>query len=248
MSEKRLYHKVAKRIADLIDAGTYPAGSKLPSERELSEEFGVCRTVVREAEIALEAVGRLYIRVGAGVYVRNDSDLAAESRLNASVLELTQARLLFEPECAALAATQISELELEKLGQSVVGIELGPLAGVDGGELDQDFHLQIARASGNKINEHIVESLWRIHAEIEFSQSLVAVNSTEETDHRHNEHIEIYEALSARDPNKARHAMRLHCQNVLTNLIEKLERQSIEEVRDRASANRERFMFLTTAK
>ena len=58
MSEKRLYHTVARAILDMIESGSYPPGTRLPGERELAERFGVSRVVVREAEISLEAVGR----------------------------------------------------------------------------------------------------------------------------------------------------------------------------------------------
>ena len=58
----RLYHSVANKIMDLIDSGAFPAGSRLPGERDLAETFGVSRVAVREAEIALQAQGRLEIR------------------------------------------------------------------------------------------------------------------------------------------------------------------------------------------
>ena len=69
MSTNRLYHSVASRIIELIDSGAFPPGSRLPGERDLAEKFGVSRVAVREAEIALQAQGRLEIKVGSGAYV-----------------------------------------------------------------------------------------------------------------------------------------------------------------------------------
>ena len=59
MAEKRLYHTVANKILELIDSGVFPPGTRLPGERDLAEKFGVSRVAVREAEIALQAQGRL---------------------------------------------------------------------------------------------------------------------------------------------------------------------------------------------
>ena len=66
MGEKRLYHTVANKILELIDSGVFPPGSRLPGERDLAVKFGVSRVAVREAEIALQAQGRLEIKVGSG--------------------------------------------------------------------------------------------------------------------------------------------------------------------------------------
>ena len=57
MVSKRLFQSVAEQIAELIDEGAYPPGTRLPGERELAEKLGVSRVTIREAEIALQAVG-----------------------------------------------------------------------------------------------------------------------------------------------------------------------------------------------
>ena len=62
----RLYRQIAGQIATLIDNGEFPAGSRLPAERELATLLGVSRTSVREAIISLEIAGRVEVRVGTG--------------------------------------------------------------------------------------------------------------------------------------------------------------------------------------
>jgi len=62
----RLYHTVANQLLEMIDSGVFPPGSRLPGERELAKRFGVSRVSVREAEIALQAQGRVEIKVGSG--------------------------------------------------------------------------------------------------------------------------------------------------------------------------------------
>ena len=96
MAEKRLYQKIARQILEMIESGAYPTGTRLPGERELAEMLGVSRVVIREAEISLEAVGHVEIKVGSGVYVKRleQEDLSRLPKVSA--FELTQTRLLFE--------------------------------------------------------------------------------------------------------------------------------------------------------
>ncbi|MBL4871626.1 MAG: FadR family transcriptional regulator, partial [Robiginitomaculum sp.] len=109
MADKRLYHKIANQILELIDSGVFPPGSRLPGERDLAKKFGVSRVSVREAEIALQARGRIEIKVGSGAYVLDGSDQQANGLPKVGPFELTEARALFEAESAALAAPIISE-------------------------------------------------------------------------------------------------------------------------------------------
>ena len=72
MTDRPLYQMIARRLAKQIDNGKYPPGSRLPAERDLAEQFGVSRVTIREAEIALQAQGRISIRKGSGVYVTDN--------------------------------------------------------------------------------------------------------------------------------------------------------------------------------
>ena len=66
---RKLYQQVASTLASAVADGQYSVGSRLPSERDLADEFGVSRPTVREAMIALEIRGIVEIRQGSGVYV-----------------------------------------------------------------------------------------------------------------------------------------------------------------------------------
>src|ERR1700749_2830275 len=65
----RLYRKIARMLSDLIAAGEFVPGQRLPGERELARQLGVSRPSVREALIALEVEGKVEVRVGSGVFV-----------------------------------------------------------------------------------------------------------------------------------------------------------------------------------
>jgi len=75
---KRLYRQIADLLANHIRNGEFPAGSYLPSERDLAKQLGVSRSSVREALIALEVSGLVEIRVGNGVYVCDQSEPAVD--------------------------------------------------------------------------------------------------------------------------------------------------------------------------
>ena len=150
MSGKRLYQTVAKTISQLIDEGTYPPGSRLPGERELAERLGVSRVTIREAEIALQALGRLEIKTGSGVYVSEGGASENEMLPSASAFEVTEARLLVESEAAALAAHNITDEEIEQLEKLI-----DEMANSDhdaANVADQEFHMTIAKASNNSGN------------------------------------------------------------------------------------------------
>src|SRR5688500_20344830 len=76
---RRLYQQIADQLRGMINRGEYPPGSYLPPERELSQQFGVSRTSLREALIALEVVGLVKVRVGDGVMVMGKPAAAAAS-------------------------------------------------------------------------------------------------------------------------------------------------------------------------
>ena len=124
--EPRLYEKLADKILELVSTGTWKPGFRLPPERELSEAFGVSRTVVREAVKALEARGVLESVTGGGVSVRlADSDIVSRSlqtymRLSNRVdfeIRLNEVRRVLEVELVALAAARRTSEQLEKLHQ-----------------------------------------------------------------------------------------------------------------------------------
>lgn len=248
MSEKRLYQTIAQSILDMIDSGAYPPGTRLPGERELAEKFGVSRVVIREAEISLEAVGRVDIKVGSGVYVRDAAEASGLVLPKVTPFELTQTRLLFESECAALAATQISDTDLEKLAATIDRMAAASENSADGDEADREFHLVIARATGNAANVFFLQNLWRMRSEIEAVRKVYSAICLGDRSHTVNEHSKIYDALAARDPQAAREAMQDHFQRLLEALLDASERQAIEEARQRSSANRERYLKMAIAR
>lgn len=239
---QRLYRDVLEKMLELINSGEYPAGGRLPPERELAERFNVSRPTVREAIIALEALERVSVKTGSGVYVLEHPKLGGSAYQRISPFELTEARAVIEGEAVALAANQITDEELEQLEQSLRDMaresECGDLAD---GDADRTFHHLIAQATRNKMVLLITDQLWHVRDNAPQVHKAYKAICEEDGDKRVEEHREIYEALVRRDANAARKAMHLHFSRILNKLIATSEAQQFEEIRKQSEQVRKRF-------
>ncbi len=243
MAEKRLYHTVADQIEQLIDQGVFPPKSRLPGERELAERFGVSRVTVREAEISLQAIGRIEVKTGSGVYVCERPSASIVGTLNVSAFELTEARALYEAESAALAAPIISTDDIDKLNGLLDIMSKPEVSRREADQADQDFHMTIARATGNAAISFVVESLWKMRTDVPEVRHVYNAVCQAGNAERGREHRDILDALIARDPVAARLAMRQHFVRLLESMLSATEQQAVEEVRRKATASRERFLI-----
>ena len=246
MKDKRLYHSVADQIKQLINDGAFPPGSRLPGERELAERFDVSRVTIREAEIALQALGYLNIKTGSGVYVLDVSKKQNGGLPDITAFELTEARALFESEAAALAARQIDDQTLQKLDDMIKRMSsTDPADEEDSQRADREFHLMIAASSGNAAVRYVVETLWKMRTEIPSIRDVhAAICAQEDAGARGTEHADIIEALRRRDAEAARTAMRNHFSTLLESMIDITEEQAVQELRQRATQSRERYLKL----
>ena len=243
MTAKRLYQSIARQIGELIEQGAYPPGSRLPGERELAEKFGVSRVTIREAEIALQATGTLEIKTGSGVYVSDSQPVTTQNLPEASAFEVTEARLLVESEAAALAARNITDEGIAKLEEHIQTMSQsdGEAANV----ADEQFHLTIAEASNNAALVHTIRQLWLMRENIPTVKATYEAVCDHDAKLRSQEHRAVFDALKNRDPMAARTAMREHFQRLIETMLDTTERQALEEVQQRASASRKRFLAST---
>ena len=244
MKEKRLYHSVADEIKERIKNGAYPPGSRLPGERELAEQFGVSRVTIREAEIALQALGYISIKTGSGVYVLDPAESGDRGLPSVSAFELTEARLLFESEAAALAAGQMNDRTIAHLETLVAAMSTDRSGDEQAAQqADREFHLAIAEASGNSAVQYIIETLWKLRTELpEVREVHAAICAIEDAEERYAEHAEVLKALRERDPSAARQAMQAHFRGLLGSMIDVTEEQALEKLRKQTSASRQRYL------
>lgn len=225
---QRLYVKVADQLQSLIGAGTFAAGTRLPSERDLAGQFGVSRPTIREAMIALEIAGLVDVRSGSGVYVSEENSLQRAASTTPLItdfeepgpFEILEARLFFEAETCALAASRISDEQLQQLGALLDAMAQENRQERATEKADEQFHRLIAQAAGNSAMSATVDWLWQLRNESPIS-TLFYQRVREEGDRPIlADHHVILSALRARDEDASRAAMRNHLQRVIDHLLE----------------------------
>lgn len=244
MADQRLYHKVANQILELIDSGVFPPGSRLPGERDLAEKFNVSRVSIREAEISLQAQGRLEIKVGSGAYVLDGGGLLGRGMPKVGPFELTEARALFEAEAAALAAPIITDETIEELhGYIRAMVGKGGDSALNHEEADRLFHLTIAKATNNAVIIYTIDNMWQMRSEAMKMQNVYESVCHSDNALLESEHMAILNALRSRDSGKARTAMRAHFTRMIEALLVASEEEAYREVKRKASESRSRFLL-----
>lgn len=241
-SKKRLYITVFNEISSLIKQGDFPVGSRLPTERELAERFGVSRPTVREAIIALEAKEEVSVKAGSGVYVLGNHLVNDDFSREISAFELLEARVLLEGEAAALAARMIKPEELQELEKALEKIKLEHIEDSSSSGADRQFHSIIAQATHNRVIAKQIAFLWDIQENLNhISKAHQSVCADEDRNTRIADHVAIYEAIAARDSSAARTVMRSHFSDLLNAMHDASEQQAVEAAKLKVSQMRERF-------
>jgi DNA-binding FadR family transcriptional regulator len=216
----RLYRRIAGLISERIDQGIFPIGTLLPPERDLAQQLGVSRTSVREALIALEVAGKVSIRVGHGVQIleatpRPEAD-ADVPDTDIGPIQLMEARRHVELKTAELAATNRTDDNLQRMRQArAYQAAASAMTAPQYRDGDRDFHVEIARASGNTAYAVLVATLWSYRSKPlfrKFEDLLVDPNRPASTT---TEHDGIYQAIADQDPVAARLAMKRHLNAVI---------------------------------
>jgi DNA-binding FadR family transcriptional regulator len=212
---RRLYRQIADQIRGLIGSGEFPAGSRLPPERDLAKQLGVSRPSVREALIALEVEGLVEVRIGSGIYVmgamaKPAGEQVAPIQAEAGPFELLRARYVIESECAALAAKSARKTQLTAIEQALDQMEREREAQKPPLEGDRLFHVRIAEATGNGALVAVVKMLWEERTGTLYQQLEQHYDSPELWTTAMAEHRAVLKAISTRDAAGARAAMQRH--------------------------------------
>ena len=235
---QKLYQQIARQIAAAIAGGRYASGDKLPSERELADDFGVSRPTIRDAMIALEFQGLVEARQGSGVYVSaapQNPEYAAEPEISA--LELAEARRLFEGEACALAAAIITAEQLALLDRLATDMA-GDIAFEKIERLEQEFHLAVACATGNAAIEAGVGDLWAMRQQSPTCAATLRRARVGSGSDFAGEHRKIVAALRGRDPKAARQAIHGHLAQLINDLLALAESDAVEQTRQKMAEQR----------
>lgn len=200
--------------------GEWAPGDRLPTLQQLAVDFSVSVTTVREALRILESQGNVSIEHGRGMYVRNDPLLlddpavALEELDNISIVDLLEARLLIEPELAALAAKRANEDQIRRLRVLADRMVQQMEEGGSFFETDLAFHQLIAEGAANPVVARMLQSILPLLAEGRKQTNTLPNMRTKAS----NYHVLIAIAIEERQSETARQLMESHIQSMLTTL------------------------------
>lgn len=214
-NEKRdVQQNIIAKLRDLIAFKNLEPGDKLPSERMLSEKFGVSRSNIREAIQKLEFYGILYSKPQSGTFIADIGRIAMSGMMN-DILDLeepdfkalVETRILLELKTVRLAALRRTDEDLKALQYALDAYKNKVLNKEDAVEEDLLFHLAIAKASKNSslntfmliITPEIITNFEKYHV-CNSNQSFIGIQ----------EHEDIFQAIKDQNPKKAKEMMKIH--------------------------------------
>lgn len=192
-----------------IEAGEIPVGTRLDSEATLAKQYGVSRTMVREALRSCTALGLTTTHTGKGTFVIADK-VAQDLKLGKySASALVEARPHVEVPAAGLAALRRTNEDLEALREILR--EMSEAENLQQWvQLNTEFHVTIARSSGNGVFESFLSDIVEAMANQSNTLNLVADRRKESGD----EHARIFDAIERGSAEDASQAMTMHLHGV----------------------------------
>jgi len=216
---RRTFEEAAEQIAEKVRSGQLERGDKLPAERDLAVQMEISRPTLREAARVLVDAGVVEVRrgPGGGMFVASDVVPVELVRQRSSVrlgevASVLEARRLIEPGVAQLAAQRATGEDLDRLARSVASMreicERGYRADDEDRflQLDMQFHLALARASGNPTVEGLMRSLFR---ELEIARDM-AMHLPLVPEWTIAIHERTLDAVRSRDPDEVAEVMDEH--------------------------------------
>ena len=224
MQKENLSQRTAETLKRMIvEEQKYKYGEKLPNENELSQELGISRTTLREAIRTLISIGILVVKRGKGTYVSEEIDQYAQeidvndfTKNKVTLRDLYEARLIFEPEAAALACKRATDEEIEeilRLGEICQAELKNDPRGSKRIESESAFHGAILKASHNEFLGHFFPILSNtIQKTIELNYNLETI-----AEEAYKDHIMIMNFLKNRDSVGVKSAVTIHLHHAVIN-------------------------------
>ncbi|MBO1581869.1 MULTISPECIES: FadR/GntR family transcriptional regulator [Bacillus] len=219
--KEKISQKISRELLVMIENGKFSPGSKLPTEMELAELFGVSRMPIREALSVLRAMGLISSQQGGGSYVEEVIPTSLSQHFHIqkadeeSIRHLFEMRKILEPEAAYLAACRRTPDELERIREVLKWMEHDfTFKDKTGREADFEFHRTIIQATHNSVMVLMLENLSSLYnkaLEITLKQNVGLERKREIV---YKEHENIFLAIEAEEPELAKVQSLIHLKNV----------------------------------
>lgn len=226
-----LYEDVVEQLRGLITNGNLKPGDKLPSERQLCEELGVSRAILREALKGLDLMGVVQIKHGGGTFIREDINarlvaqplrfISIDAEMGKTILELLETREAIESVAAGLAAQKITEERLNVIQDGFKNMK----AAFDKrdwdtmSKLDMDFHITLCEASENSILCQIEKSIQNMLLRAMETTIYIPTAGALAIEY----HEKIINAVSNHDAETAQYLMAEHIRTVAKKVMQAVE-------------------------
>jgi GntR family transcriptional repressor for pyruvate dehydrogenase complex len=231
---KSIPELIGQQVRDSILSGAYQAGQKLPTERELVNQFRASRLAVREALKGLQASGLIVIKRGSGIYVNEASStalvdsLAALLRMRkASIQDLTEARMLFEPATTRFACQTRTEEDLLRLEKNIDEASSLVKANQRATKQNIEFHAIIAEACHNPVITVTMETFFEVLTEITLDVPGDPGENLKRSKRSVRDHIHILDALRERDAERVYRMAISHVEMVQRSLGKKAKNREM---------------------
>jgi DNA-binding FadR family transcriptional regulator len=207
-----------------IETGAYSEGDKLPTERQLAETFKAARSTVRRALDKLEKEGLVSRRLGSGTFVgrasissggRRAADLVDEL----SPLQLIEARLAVEPFTTRLAVLHATRRTLDEMEAVLAHAEACVNDKDSFSKWDGEFHLLLARASGNPLLLNVYRQINHVRLHAQWDAMKEKVLTPEVIREYNRQHRGIFNALHVRDAQLAQSLISDHLEKARDDLV-----------------------------
>ena len=209
---------IFKALRGEIVAGTWSEGARLPTEREMVARFGASRGAVREAVASLRSVGLVTSRRGSGVFVATSPGAdAPASGSHSDALDSLELRLAIETEAAGLAARRRTPSQLDEIADHLAAMNSVIAEGRPAPDADWNFHVAVAAATGNAHFTRFMQGLGprAIPRSIAPRAAQIAPEDARRECALLGEHFAVFRAISDRNPDAARAAMRTHLEGAM---------------------------------
>jgi GntR family transcriptional regulator, transcriptional repressor for pyruvate dehydrogenase complex len=224
IQKQKVSNEIVKEIKRLINENVFLPEQKLPSETELSNQFGVSRSSVREALSMLASANIIETRQGEGTYVRKVEIGNYIHPLALSIvtkkeqtIHLLEIRQIVESGSVELAAVRRDESDIKEIKKAILELEMKLELGEPERDADFNFHMAVASASKNPLLIQTMENLTQIMKQsIEYTYK---EKSLEKRWQSLQEHKDIFTCIENRDPQGAVYALKQHLNSVLNVLV-----------------------------
>jgi GntR family transcriptional repressor for pyruvate dehydrogenase complex len=223
----RLYEQVVQQIEARILNHELEPGDKLPSELELADQFGVSRTVIREATKVLRAKELVEVQLGRGTFITGSASQILHSSFDQvmrtsnedCVSDLNELREILEPQITALAVERAGDVDIEVMQSAIQTMEISIDDAASFIAADLSFHHALANATKNPLTSQLISPILNLLRE-QLIRSFIDQGERKyahQREMRITQHKRILDAIIRRDPQAAIDAMHDHLEAVRPN-------------------------------